>query len=101
MNTELQAGEVVSEGVERLMAEIDRAVNLIERLRRENGDLKQQCKGLQEKGERQEADLARLRSERDRLQKIYEENASLIEKKGDIQSKIEGMLARLNAIDIE
>ena len=82
------------------MAEIDRAVNLIERLRRENGDLKQQCKELQEKVERGEADLSGLQSERNRLQKIYEENAPLIEKKGEIQSKIEGMLSRLDAIGI-
>ena len=101
MNVETGVEGAVNEGVDRLVMEIDRAVDLIERLRRENAELKQERQGLQGKVAQQERDLAALRDDRDRLQMIYEENAALIEKKGEIRQKIEAMLSRLDAVNAE
>ncbi len=101
MDAETAVEGAVNEGVDRLVMEIDRAVDLIERLRRENAELKQKQQGLQGKVAQQESDLVALRDDRDRLQMIYEENAALIEKKGEIREKIEAMLSRLDAVNAE
>jgi len=101
MNVETEVEGAVNERVDRLVMEIDRAIGLIERLRRENAELKHQQQGLQEKVAQQEHDFAALRDDRDRLQTIYEENVALIEKKGEIRQKIEAMLSRLDAVNAE
>ena len=101
MNVETQIESEVNEKVDRLVSEIDRAIGLIEHLRRENAELKQQRQELQERVSRREDDLSTLSAERDRLQNIYKENASLIEKKGEIQNKIDAMLTRLDTLHIQ
>lgn len=101
MEAETQVDGEVHEGVDRLVAEIDRAVGLIESLRRENSELKQQRQALQAEVTRLEEELSGLRSDRDRLQHIYDENASLIHNKAEIQNKIEVMLSRLDALNQE
>ena len=90
--------EEVQQGVTRLEAEIDRAVGLIERLRREKAELEQQSNELQDKFAQQERELTELRTERDQLKKVYEDNASLIDHREEIQQKIETMLTRLDAV---
>ena len=101
MDAETQTEEEVHAGVDRLVAEIDRAVGLIESLRRENADLRRRCEELTQRVQQQESALGELRGDRDRLQRIYEDNAALIEKKGDIKSKIETMLSRLDSVAVE
>ena len=104
MEAEAQGGEGAEEqgvglGVDRLLGEIDRAVNRIENLSREVADLRQRNQDLQGKVEHQEREFAQLREDRDRLQSIYNENASLIDNREDIQRKIDEMLSRLNAVN--
>jgi|GEM_PF-1025070 predicted nuclease with TOPRIM domain len=101
MEAETQVEGDVHEGVDRLVAEIDRAVGLIERLRRDNAELTQQRQALQSEVTRLEDGLVTLRSDRDRLQQIYDDNAVLIHNKSEIQSKIEVMLSRLDALNQE
>ncbi|MFT5366897.1 MAG: putative nuclease with TOPRIM domain [Candidatus Latescibacterota bacterium] len=101
MEAETQVEGDVHEGVDRLVAEIDRAVGLIERLRRDNAELTQQRQALQSEVTRLEEGLVTLRSDRDRLQQIYDDNAVLIHNKSEIQSKIEVMLSRLDALNQE
>jgi len=101
MEAETQADGEVHEGVDRLVAEIDRAVGLIERLRHENSELKQQREALQSEVTRLEEELVSARSDRDRLQQVYDNNASLINNKTEIQNKIEVMLSRLDALNQE
>ena len=101
MEAETQVDGDVHEGVDRLVAEIDRAVGLIERLRRENAELTQQRQALQSEVTRLENELVASRSDRDRLQKVYDENAVLINNKVEIQNKIEVMLSRLDALNQE
>ena len=91
----------VNEGVDRLVAEIDRAVAIIEGLRHENAELKQQRKSLQSDITRLEEDMVALLSDRDRLQGIYDDNVSLIDNKAEIQKKIEAMLQRLDSLNPE
>ena len=101
MDVETQAGGEVNAGVDRLVAEIDRAVGLIEHLRRENAELKQQRQSLQGDVTRLEGELSELRADRDRLQDIYDDNASLIENRTEIKNKIGAMLSRLDALNHE
>lgn len=101
MDAEMQVDGEVHEGVDRLVAEIDRAVGLIEQLRRENGELKQQRQALQAEVTRLEDVVVTVRSDRDRLQQVYNDNATLISNKSEIQNKIEVMLSRLDALNQE
>lgn len=91
----------VNEGVDRLVAEIDRAVAIIEDLRHENAELKQQRQALLSDVSRLEEDLVSLGNDRDRLQGIYDNNVSLIDNKAEIQNKIEAMLQRLDSLNHE
>ena len=101
MDAETQVDGEVHEGVDRLVAEIDRAVGLIEQLRRENAELKQQRQALQSEVTRLEDVVVTVRSDRDRLQQVYDDNATLINNKSEIQNKIEVMLSRLDALNQE
>ena len=101
MNVGTLADGEVNEGVDRLVAEIDRAVGLIEQLRHEIAELKQQRQVLQSDVTRLEGELSELRTDRERLQRIYNENASLIENKSQIRTKIEAMLSRLDTLNQE
>jgi chromosome segregation ATPase len=101
MEAETQVDGDVHEGVDRLVAEIDRAVGMIERLRRDNAELTQQRQALQSEVTRLESELVTARSDRDRLQQVYDENAVLISNKVEIQNKIEVMLSRLDALNQE
>jgi chromosome segregation ATPase len=101
MEAEKQVDGEVHEGVNRLVAEIDRAVGLIERLRRQNAEMKQQRDALKSEVTRLETEQLSLCSDRDRLQQLYSDNAVLIENKGEIKHKIEVMLSRLDALNQE
>lgn len=101
MDAETQVDGEVHEGVDRLVAEIDRAVGLIEQLRREKSELAHQRQALQSEVTRLEEELVAARSDRDRLQHVYDENATLINNKSEIQNKIEVMLSRLDALNQE
>ncbi len=104
MVAEAQGGEGsedqgVGLGVDRLLGEIDRAVSRIENLSRQVEDLRQRNQDLQGKVEHQDRELTQFREDRDRLQNIYNENASIIDNREDIQRKIDEMLSRLNAVN--
>jgi FtsZ-binding cell division protein ZapB len=91
----------ITEGVERLVEAINSAVATIEDLRRENAELKQQSQALQSDISRLEEEQVGLRSERDRLQDIYNDNMLLIDNKAEILNKVEAMLQRLNSLNPE
>ena len=91
----------MSEGIARLVAEIDRAVVTIENLKRENVALQQQNQALQSDVSLLEDELVELRSDRDKLQEIYNDNAPLIDNKPEILSKVEAALERLDALNSE
>ena len=91
----------VAEGVDRLVEAINSAVAIIEDLRRENAELKQQGQALQSDISRLEEERVALCSERDRLQDIYNDNVLLIDNKAEILDKVEAMLHRLNSLNPE
>ena len=93
--------EAVSEGVARLVAEIDRAVVTIENLKRENVELQQENQTLRGDVSLLEEELVDLRSDRDRLQEIYNDNAPLIDNKPEILNKVEAALESLSALNAE
>ncbi len=98
MSTEVQAETAVSEGIDRLLGEIDRAVSLIDRLRGDIAALEEEKTSLESRLSAQTQENETLRTDRDRLQRVYDDNASLIEHKGEIQSKIDQMLSRLDDV---
>lgn len=98
MDAEVKADIEVGEGIDRLHAQIDRAVILIDQLRNTNADLTTQKQALEERLQKSEQDTAAARADRDRLQKMYDDNAALIDNKAAIQGKIEQMISRLDAV---
>ncbi len=97
MVAEVKADTEVNEGIDRLNAQIDRAVALIDQLRGTNADLITQKQSLEERLHQSERDITEAKADRDRLQKLYEDNASLIDNKDVIQEKIEQMISHLGA----
>ena len=97
MDAEVKAENEVNEGIDRLNAQIDRAVTLIDQLRNANADLTTQKQALDERLQQSERELTEARADRGRLQKLYDDNASLIDNKDAIQGKIEQMISRLDA----
>ena len=97
MNAEVKAETKVGEGIDRLNAQIDRAVVLIEQLKNANVDLASQKQELVERLQQNEKELTESQADRDRLRTLYDENASLIDNKEAIQGKIEQMISRLDA----
>ncbi len=71
--------------MERLEAEIVRAVQVISQLRLERDDVKKQCEALQQTVERQRAEIEGMKSEQD-------------QRREEVRQKIEAMLAQLDAI---
>jgi len=98
MDADVKADVEVSEGVDRLHIEIDRAVALIDQLKNANADLTTQKQALEERLQKNERDFAEGRADRDRLQGMYDENAALIDNKAVIQGKIDQMISRLDAV---
>jgi predicted nucleic acid-binding Zn-ribbon protein len=98
MDADVKADVEVSEGVDRLHIEIDRAVALIDQLKNANADLTTQKQALEERLQKNERDFAEARADRDRLQGLYDENAALIDNKAVIQGKIDQMISRLDAV---
>ena len=99
MEAEVLAEKETSEGIDRLVTEIDRAVELIEKLRQEKDSLSRRCEELQGQLGRKEQESSALQSERDELQSVHEENASLIRNKEEAQLKIEAMLSCLDDVN--
>ena len=98
MDADVKADIEVSEGVDRLHVEIDRAVVLIDQLKKANTDLTTQKQALEERLQQSERDIAEAWADRDRLQGLYDANAALIDNKAAIQGKIEQMISRLGAV---
>lgn len=101
MEAEALAETETRDEIDRLVVEIERAIALIERLRRDNGKLSRRCEELQAQLERSAWETSIVRTERDELKTAYEENASLIRNKQEIERKIEAMLSRLDEVNLE
>ena len=99
MDAQTQVEEVVNEGVDRLVSQIDRAVELIDKLKRESEELRTHKRQMEERHEEQQQQIAQIGADRDRLRAVLDENASLIENKAAIQQKIEAMLSRLDTVN--
>jgi FtsZ-binding cell division protein ZapB len=95
----LESENRVSEQLDLLIGEIDRAVDIVQQLRQEIAELEQRNQELHERLENQDHVISGLRAERDRLRSIYHNNASLIENKEEIQRKIETMISRLDSVN--
>ena len=79
------------ESLEQLEAEVNRAVELIDLLRREKTEITESL-------EESQKEVERLKLDNERLNRIYQENVHIIERKEEIVAKIEGMLSKLDSI---
>lgn len=95
----LESENRVFEQLDHLISEIDRAVGIIRQLRQQNAELNERNRELQERLENKGQAISGLREERERLRSIYDDNASLIENKEEIQRKIETMISRLDSVN--
>ncbi|MSS70503.1 MAG: hypothetical protein EXS64_03335 [Candidatus Latescibacteria bacterium] len=73
--------------MERLEAEIGRAVEIIGQIRLERDDLKKQCETFQNTVERQQAQIEGLKSEGEK-------------RREEMRTRVESMLARLDAVKL-
>jgi predicted RNase H-like nuclease (RuvC/YqgF family) len=101
VETEVLAETETRDEIDRLVVEIERAIALIERLRRDNGKLSRRCEELQTQLEKSAWESSIVRTERDELKTVCEENASLIRNKHEIELKIEAMLSRLDDVNLD
>ncbi|MDE2997896.1 MAG: hypothetical protein OXU79_02330 [Gemmatimonadota bacterium] len=95
----LASENLVSDQLDLLFAEINRAVGIIGRLREQIAGLEQRNGELRQRLEEQDQVINGLQAERERLRSIYDNNASLIENKEEIQRKIETMISRLDSVN--
>lgn len=95
----LESENLVSDQLDLLIGEIDRAVGIIGQLREEITALEQRNGQLRQQLEEQDQVISGLQAERERLRSIYANNASLIENKEEIQRKIEAMISRLDSVN--
>ncbi len=94
-----ESENLVSDQLDLLIGEIDRAVGIIGQLREEITGLEQRNGQLRQQLEEQDQVISGLQAERERLRSIYANNASLIENKEEIQRKIEAMISRLDSVN--
>lgn len=95
----LESENLVSDQLDLLIGEIDRAVGIIGQLREDITALEQRNGQLRQQLEEQDQVISGLQAERERLRSIYANNASLIENKEEIQRKIEAMISRLDSVN--
>ena len=95
----LASENFVSDQLDLLIGEIDRAVDIIRQLREEIAGLEQRNGELRQQLEDKDQVINGLQADRERLRSIYDNNASLIENKEEIQRKIETMISRLDSVN--
>ena len=95
----LASENFVSDRLDLLIGEIDRAVDIIRQLREEIAGLEQRNGELRQQLEDKDQVINGLQADRERLRSIYDNNASLIENKEEIQRKIETMISRLDSVN--
>lgn len=86
------------EHFEQLETRINRAVELIERLKIENQQLIQENRKLQGDSQSQELVIQQLREENQNLKQVQGESSLSKEKEEKIRSKIEQMLMKLDRL---
>lgn len=77
---------------------ITKAVELINILRHENEELKQQNAELLTKAEENEGIIQKLREDYQNLNQLQEQTEQYREKEEKIKSKVEGMLSKLESL---
>lgn len=95
----LDAENLVPDQLDMLIGEIDRAVDVIRQLREQIAGLEQRNGELRRQLESKDQVISGLQADRERLRSIYNNNASLIENKEEIQRKIEAMISRLDSVN--
>ena len=83
----------VNQNFERLEQEVFRLMDILEKTRNENADLKDRIQGL-------EGDISNVSAENERLKMIESEYAASNRGKEEIKGRIENILTRLDGLDL-
>ena len=83
----------VNQNFERLEQEVFRLMDVLEKTRSENADLKDRIQGL-------EGDISNVSAENERLKMIESEYAASNRGKEEIKGRIENILTRLDGLDL-
>ena len=83
----------VNQNFERLEQEVLRLMDVLEKTRSENAELKDQIKGL-------EGEISVVSAENERLKTVESEYAESTRGKEEIKGRIENILTRLDGLDL-
>ena len=83
----------VNQNFERLEQEVLRLMDVLEKTRSENAELKDQVKGL-------EGEISVVSAENERLKTVESEYAESTRGKEEIKGRIENILTRLDGLDL-
>ena len=83
----------VDQNFERLEQEVLRLMDVLEKIRAENAELKERIKGM-------EGDISGVSAENERLKMVESEYAESNRGKEEIKGRIENILTRLDGLDL-
>ena len=83
----------VNQNFERLEQEVLRLMDVLEKIRTENAELKERIKGM-------EGDISGVSAENERLKMVESEYAESNRGKEEIKGRIENILTRLDGLDL-
>ena len=83
----------VNQNFERLEQEVLRLMDVLERIRTENAELKERIKGMEE-------DITVVTAENEKLKMVESEYAESNRGKEEIKGRIENILTRLDGLDL-
>ncbi|MBI3327442.1 MAG: hypothetical protein HYZ81_12170 [Nitrospinae bacterium] len=88
------------EALDMLQSRLVKMLDVMADLREKNGGLQNRVDDLEKEVSSKTDDIARLREENTRLQKIEEEHKQLVSEREIIRNKVEGMLKNLEKFEL-
>jgi hypothetical protein len=88
------------EALDVLQARITKMLDLLADLREKRDSLQSRVETLQQEGAAKDDELAQLREDNARLQKVQEEYKQLVAEREIVRNKVEGMLKHLETFEL-
>jgi chromosome segregation ATPase len=88
------------EALDVLQARITKMLDMLADLREKRDSLQSRVETLQQEGAAKDEELAQLREDNARLQKVQEEYKQLVAEREIVRNKVEGMLKHLETFEL-
>jgi uncharacterized protein involved in exopolysaccharide biosynthesis len=88
------------EALDVLQARVTRMLDVLADLREKRDSLQNRVETLEQEGAAKDGELAQLREDNARLQKIQEEYKQLVAEREIVRNKVEGMLKHLETFEL-